>query len=269
MHWLRAFRNTILVPLLHALASSLVTVLKTLALPPLNLIVLGLMGWWLRHRWPRLGRGLMLGAGVSLYFLSTPYAGGLLLRSLQTVPVLTAERFDQTAGAIVILSGDLSYNAPEYNGETVGRITLERLRYGVRLFHTLHLPVLVSGGRLPGSKRSLALAMQEALVEDFRVPVEWLESRSQNTYENARFSAPLLHAQGIRTVYLVTHAAHMLRAQACFAAFGITTIAAPTHFATVPTPELGDFLPTASGLNASHEALYEWIGRLWYRLRYY
>jgi uncharacterized SAM-binding protein YcdF (DUF218 family) len=111
--------------------------------------------------------------------------------------------------------------------------------------------------------------MQDALVHDFQVPVRWLEPASRNTYENARFSAKLLHDQGIHTVYLVTHAWHMPRSQAAFAAFGITTIPAPTHFVTLRHLDFDDLLPHAHALTTSYDALYEWIGRLWYAVYYY
>ena len=73
----------------------------------------------------------------------------------------------------------------------------------------------------------------------------------------------------VRTIYLVTHAWHMRRAKASFQAVGIEVVAAPTRFASKPTPVLGDFLPTARALEASHAAMYEWLGLLWYTWRYY
>jgi uncharacterized SAM-binding protein YcdF (DUF218 family) len=248
--------------------SVLWSVLKTLVLPPLSCFVLALAGWLLGRRWPRLGRTLITTAILSLYLLATPWVSSMLLRSLQTFPALTAERLVQEAGAIVVLSGDYYRRAPEYGGDTVGGLTLERLRYGVRLFRDLHLPLLVSGGPLPGLDRALAVLMQETLSRDFQVPVRWLEAASQNTYENARFSAKILHEQGIHTVYLVTHSWHMPRAKAAFEACGIAAIPAPTRFTTIPTPELDDFLPFAGALNVSSHALYEWIGRLWYAVYY-
>jgi uncharacterized SAM-binding protein YcdF (DUF218 family) len=111
--------------------------------------------------------------------------------------------------------------------------------------------------------------MQETLLRDFQVPVAWLDTASRNTYENAKYSAEILHSQGIHMVYLVTHAWHMPRAQASFAACGIATIPTPTRFTPIPTPQLSDLLPTAHAIATSYDALYEWIGRLWYTVRYF
>ena len=46
----------------------------------------------------------------------------------------------------MILGGGLRRSAPEYGGDTLGRLTLERLRYGAMLAKRTGLPVMVSGG---------------------------------------------------------------------------------------------------------------------------
>jgi uncharacterized SAM-binding protein YcdF (DUF218 family) len=43
------------------------------------------------------------------------------------------------------------------------------------------------------------------LQDDFQVPVRWEEGRSADTWQNAEFSARILHQAGISRVYLVTH----------------------------------------------------------------
>ena len=50
------------------------------------------------------------------------------------------------AEAIVILGGGTRRNAPEYGGDTLGRLTLERVRYGAQVAKLTALPVLVTGG---------------------------------------------------------------------------------------------------------------------------
>ena len=51
------------------------------------------------------------------------------------------------AKAVVILGGGVRRNAPEYGGDTLATLTLERVRYGARVARLTGLPVLVSGGR--------------------------------------------------------------------------------------------------------------------------
>src|SRR5262245_20637205 len=116
---------------------------KALALPPMSLFVAIGIGWMLRRRWPRAGGALILAGLGLLYLLSTPLVARELLRSLESDPVPDLARARE-AGAIVVLGADLSSEAPEYGGFSVGALTLERMRYAARLHRQTGLPVLVS-----------------------------------------------------------------------------------------------------------------------------
>lgn len=84
------------------------------------------------------------------------------------------------AQAIVILGGGVRRHAPEFGGETLGRLTLERVRYGARVARETRLPLLVTGGALFGGSTEAAL-MKRALEEEFNVAVRWTEERSRDT----------------------------------------------------------------------------------------
>ena len=64
--------------------------------------------------------------------------------------------------------------------------------------------------------------MAQSLTDDFRTPPRWVEAKSADTWENARFSADILRAEGITSVYVVTHAWHMRRAVLAFQGTGLT-----------------------------------------------
>ena len=49
----------------------------------------------------------------------------------------------------------------------------------------LVLPILVTGGTIGDSTKTVGMAMAEALEADFRTPVRWIEMAARNTYENA------------------------------------------------------------------------------------
>ncbi len=235
--------------------------LSTLLLPPLMPLLLLALGLLLLRRRPRLGKSL---AGLGLLaalFLSTPWSVGLLLAPLEAIPVLTPEAA-RSAQAVVILGGGKSRHAPEYGGESVNRLSLERLRYGARIARQTGLPILVAGGLLEG-KYSEAALMKEALETDFRLPVRWVEDASRDTRENARESARMLSAAGIRRVLLVSHAAHLRRGAEEFRAAGLEVILAPTAFlggAGEGEWQVGDFLPGPSGAYAGWYASHEWLG---------
>jgi len=232
----------------------------------LLLVIAGLL---LGLRWRRIGSTIACGAASLLYLLATPVVGGWLLASQQTEPALRAEAAAASgAAAIVVLSGDQARTQPEYGGDSVGQITLERLRWSVRLHRATGLPLLVSGGLLPHFATPLATVMADALQTDFQVPIRWQEARSRTTQENAVYSAAILRAEGIRRVLLVTTAWHMPRAVQAFRAAGLDPVAAPTSF-IVPGPfEWTLLLPSPGGLQASQWAIHEMLGRVWYRLAY-
>lgn len=230
---------------------------KALVLPPAGPLLVALAGLALLRRAPRTGRALAIGGTVVLLLLCLPVVAGLLARPFAIAPFDVSAAHD--ARAIVVLGGGLRRHAPEYGGETLGRLTAERVRYAARVARATGLPVLVSGGVPRGATRSEARAMREALEAEYGVPVRWMEEASRNTRENARYSAALLAAAGASPVILVAHAIDMPRARGEFADAGITTIAAPTGLVSRKAPRPGDFLPRASALQESHDALYELV----------
>lgn len=234
-------------------------------LPPLNVLMLLFGGVVLLKRHPRLGRAVIFGTCVVLYAASTPVLVSAVRRQFETIPPLDPSAALPPADAIVVLSGGVYRNAPEYGGDTISGHVLERLRYTARLYRLTGKPVLVSGGSWRAGVRPESQAIKESLEQDFHVPVRWLEDQSRNTQENARLSAALLHQQGIRKIYLVTHALHMPRAREAFERAGFQVTPAPTIFASRECLSVLHFLPHSSTLETSTILLHEWIGRVWYR----
>jgi uncharacterized SAM-binding protein YcdF (DUF218 family) len=209
---------------------------------------------------------------VTLYLFSTPKVADVLFASSEHYPArLSGTAVARDIGAIVVLGGGRNANAPEYGGETVAFPSLVRLRYGARLERETGLPLLVSGGRVFGTEpASEAALMRDVLENELHVPVRWLEERSRNTAENASYSAELLHEQGIGAIILVTDAAHMTRAATAFENQGLRVVAASTGYRTGHrrVASVLDWLPSANALESSALALHEYLGRLWYAIRY-
>jgi uncharacterized SAM-binding protein YcdF (DUF218 family) len=232
-------------------------------LPPLNGLLLIGLGWVLWWRRPRLARGLIGGGALLLLLLSLPIVGKTMVRALEGEP-LRVEAL-RNAQAIVVLGAGRYREAPEYGGDTASVSTLVRLRYAAKLHRESGLPILVTGGKPDGGDISEAEAMRRVLADEFGVAVRWVEGESNNTAENAQFSATLLRRHGVTRVILVTHADHMPRAARAFAATGLGVVPAPTLFER-GSPTLIDFVP--QGYGKTRTALHEWIGMVWYALRY-
>ncbi len=230
---------------------------------PLMLIVPGLL---LLRRHRRVGSALAW-TGVALNLaLITPLTVGWLVDALEPAPTLSVDAARRAQAIVVLGAGKRTY-APEFGGETVNRLSLERVRYGARLARQTGLPVLVSGGAPTGDLPEAEL-MKAALEQDFGIPVRWMETASRDTRQNAQFSAVQLQAAGIERILLVTHAAHMARARTEFEARGLDVIPAPT--AWLGGGEAGDrvltLLPSQNTAYAGWFALHEWLGLLAYRL---
>jgi len=229
--------------------------LKALVLPPTGPLLLAAVGLWMSRRIPRAGRIVAWTGILLLLALSTPTVAFLLLTLLDTSPPLDVQRA-RSAQAIVVLGGGVRRHAAEYGGDTLGHLTLERVRYGAHVARTISLPVLVTGGSVFAGEPEAKL-MQAALEREFGVRVRWAEMRSRNTHENAVRSAEILRAENISRIVLVAHSFDMRRAKAEFAAQGIEAIPAPTG---IPSGEFEtplDVLPSLAALQSSYFALYE------------
>lgn len=237
-----------------------------LILPPLGPLLLIAAGLAVLGNRPRVGRVLAWGGLALTVLLATPASVGLLLANLERTPVASPEAV-RRAQAIVILGGGQRRHAPEYGGASVNRLSLERVRYGAHLARRSGLPILVTGGN-PTGETPEALLMKDALEQDFGLKARWTESASRDTRENARHSAAILKEAGVGRILLVTHAAHMLRAEAEFRAAGLEVIPAPTGWLGGPggNEEVLDFVPSANSAYAGWFATHEWLGRAAYWL---
>lgn len=235
-------------------------------LPPAAPLLLSAAGLAVLRRHRRSGIALAAAGLLIIYALCTPLLAGWLERSTYGADYTPTGALPADVQAIVILGAGTVDNLVDYDGQTVSALALERLRAGARLAKAAARPVLVSGGVVWHGAPE-AVLMAEALAE-YGVPVRWVEPRSRDTADNARESAALLGAAGIRRVALVTHAFHMRRSMEEFRRAGLTPLAAPTMIkAAAGEVNVLDFVPGTHAFQQSRIALHEWLGWLALRLR--
>ncbi len=242
------------------------TLLLVAVLPPVNLAVLALVGLLLMRPWPRAGRGMALAGVVALLLLALPIVSGSMMLTLERGLPTTPPANDPPK-AIVVLGAEITRAAGAPFGAIAGKMTLDRLRAGAELYRRTGLPVLVSGGTLQPDLPTVGALMARSMTRDFQVPVQWSEVVSKDTWENATLSAAILKAEGIHSVYVVTHAWHMPRALQAFAAAGLTATAAPTVIEPPMTIDIEDFIPRASSWETAYFVFHEWVGMARYALR--
>ena len=232
------------------------SVAKALVLPPTGPLLLALVGLAIGRRWPRIGSSLALSAIATLLALSTPRVAWELHRMLDATPPLDMT-LAKDAKAIIILGGGVRRGALEYGGDTLGRLTLERTRYGAHLARQLHLPILVSGGSADEDTLTEASLMRAVLENEYGIAVRWVDDGSHNTRENATLSAGLLAKAGVDRAVLVVHSFDVPRAMSEFARAGISVIPAPTGVRGGEFDWPGDYLPGIAGLTLSYYVCYE------------
>jgi len=233
-------------------------------LPPFNLILLGMLGVLLLRCKPGLGKAMVVAALALLYLLSIPLVADALLRTLEPAP--SRNSLDKDIQAIVVLGGGTYYNAPEYHGDTVGRFSLERVRYAAWLHQQTGKPILATGGDPADDGSAEAAQMKAVLEREFTVPVKWIETVARNTRENAYNSFAILQKEGIGRIALVTHAWHMPRAAREFEQAGFKIRPAATGYTTRHRTDIFVLIPSAAALQKSSLFFHEVIGIGWYWL---
>jgi len=247
-------------------------IISLLVVPPGLFFSFILFGLVVRFRFYRTGQIIFYTGLTSLILISIPLISSSLVTITQAKTALTGEQFDSvSAKAIVVLGGGRYADAPEYNSmDTVSRHTLERCRYGSYLQRQLKLPILVTGGSVYGGRKSEAVLMKQVIENSFIGVAHWTEDKSRTTYENAIFSYEMLNQKSHTHIILVTHALHMARATEAFEHAGFTVTPAPLGFHTPDTrPIYMKILPSIHAAKDSANVFHEWMGRIWYKLRYY
>jgi len=230
-----------------------------------------------RRQWRR---GLLITALVLLWLASNRWVSFSLARSLewQNLPPIPMPQ----AEVIVLLGGgteSADYPRPmtEVNGAG------DRVLYAAKLYKEGFAPnILVSGGNLEFSESrgdTPAAEMTELLILT-GVPNEviWQQPNSENTYEDALYSAEILKEKDVHRIILVTSAIHMPRSVALFEQQGIEVVPAPVDFTVTEQNWHSTFkpgadevliylLPNASSLGLTTNALKEYLGLLIYGLR--
>lgn len=244
--------------------------LEHFLLPPGMPLLVCMVGLILTARRTRSGLPI-LGLGLAIaYLTSLPVVARGLADWLEIYPPLDQGALCAAhAAAIVVLGGPDRYElAPEYGGDTLGPLALERVRYAAYLHRACGLPILVVGGKAPSQQLHGSEMMEEVLTRELGVPTMWGDGRSRSTFDNARIARELLAPRGIGTVAVVTHAWHMRRAVAAFVGQGLTVLPAPTGF-TIPGAfdrGLPGWLPNAWAQVQIRWMLREVVGLAWMAL---
>jgi uncharacterized SAM-binding protein YcdF (DUF218 family) len=169
------------------------------------------------HRWLSGWRPFVLGviAGIALVLGGYWFIDNTRVADHLVAPLLESDT-SGVGDAIVVLGAAVNERcSPNIYG-------IRRTMFARDAFLAGRAPrLLITGGRAVGAPCAVSEAMRTLLVQ-LGVPADRIivESSARSTWDNARFSDPILRALGAKRLVLVTDILHMRRAEACFRAFG-------------------------------------------------
>lgn len=241
-----------------------------IALSPLLFIVLGLLGFAVYKR-PRLAIFFFISTLCLIYILSISPTNYFLLRPLENKYVLNKQALER-GDVYIVLGGGIIERQHTYTPfEKLSSTSLKRCLDAAYWYKRYPHPLIVCGGTPLRTGESEASCMAQAL-RTLGIPVKHIykEALSRNTYENILNAKTIMRAQGWHKPLLVTSAFHLPRSmhEAHQAGLAVTPVACDFHLQSPQQNTWLGFFPEVQRLADSFIALKEYIGIVYYRLRY-
>jgi uncharacterized SAM-binding protein YcdF (DUF218 family) len=256
----------------------MIELLKSLATPIVWVLVLMALGLILTIRSPKkrrfkLGKYALFTGMCILFLFSIEPVSNWLVYSLECRYKMPSDEVLSDLDIVVILGGGMS--APggfREHGEASG-FTYARLFSGVGVFRRSGAETLALCGGCPRRSDESEAEVMKALATDLGVRESEIitETRSRNTMENAAELAILLSSTKGKRIGLVTSALHMLRSENVFRKQfpNDTIVPIPVNYVYCPDWRgLRGLIPSSGALSESNYAIHEWLGMVWYLIRY-
>lgn len=218
-------------------------------------------------------KSMTLSVGMLLLLLvlfASPMTANLGVRWLEARAGEMQCRGSDVSRPLVVLAGGV-YGIPDTKDElwrlrepSYKRVTLAAAKLKAEQYKA---NVILSGGaRVQGISEA---ELMGSLLHQLGVPAAniMLESRSQNTAENAVYVRTMLKEQGIEQIRLLTSPIHGYRAVKTFdfVGFDVCLEAAPSQYVHTHWEHPGVYFPQISSLVKMTRVLHELIGLITYR----
>lgn len=216
-------------------------------------------------------------SGVALCFLGLTFI--LYLSSISLISNLLISPLEnkyrpptQISGdVLVVLGGGATLDTPNLNGRGhLSPAAANRLLTCAQIYHRLHLPIILSGGRVYKTTGYEARIAAKILL-DLGVPHDkiFTDDSSLNTTENAQYVKKILNQYHFQRPLLITSAFHLPRAVRQFKKINVDVIPYPADYRTNVSYRFSSrqLVPSHEALNETGLALKEYIGLLavkWY-----
>ncbi|MCF8008655.1 MAG: YdcF family protein [Halanaerobiales bacterium] len=167
---------------------------------------------------------------------------------------------------VVVLGGGLNYKVGD-NLAQLSNISMLRLLKGIVIADQNKMPLLYTDRfHINHSENKQSIVDIEILnkYSDIKLIIE---DESKNTYENGYNTKKWMNKENYKKIYLITSAIHMRRATKVFDKLNINYIPIVSNYSHSHRLLWLDYLPNRKSLNSNINALHEWLGFFWYKIR--
>jgi len=173
--------------------------------------------------------------------------------------------------AVLVLSGMLTGFDSEY-GYVTAWGDPDRFFAGIKLTQSGKAGFLIfTRGQMPWSKKPPEGTILKQIAVDLGIPSDQilLTNIVSNTEEEASAVKSLMLQNGLRNIILVTSSFHMPRAKLLFNRLSVDAYAYPTDFKSAAKfIAWSSFIPSADAFASTSSGLREYLGRIYYQLRF-
>lgn len=226
--------------------------------------------WTLFAKNPKKKKRLLLISISLFYIFSNSFLVDEAMRWWEA-PAVNIDSLEKKYDYVVVLGGMMTYYDSNANQIGINK-SIDRLMQGLKLINKGYAKKMIISG---GDGSLMKTIGKEAdiiknYLEDINIDTENIifESQSQNTYENAKYSAELIKKDSAKNVIIITSAYHLRRALDCFEKQGIIADYYPAErYAGKRKYQFNHLIiPDITALERWNKLFHEWIGYLTYKI---
>ena len=240
------------------------SILLSFLLSPFNLIILLVLVGYVKRKTSS-GKLYNVSALIIFLLFSNSWLLNWYAGKWQPSPGIINRNITYSCG---IVPG--GFASPDANGNGYFNATADRFIQAVKLFKVGEIShILISGGNGKVDKKSFregAWTKNELITMGIPDSVIFVEDRSNNTSDNARFAKNILDSLQLKPPYLlITSAIHVPRASLLFRNAGVPVAPFPcNYFDGRSSFDFSSLIPSPSVLSSWNFYLKEAAGYLWY-----
>lgn len=234
---------------------------STFILPPgIFILILILICFKLFKNKNKLFKPLLI-LTIIFYACCTPLVTNLIIGSLEKQYSIPKS---PKGDVIVMLGGGATLDTPnlDFKGHLSGT-SANRLLTTIELYKKLNIPIIISGGKVFKSSGTESKIAKNILITiGVSKNMIFIDSKSINTTENAKYTKEILRKHNFKHPILITSAFHMPRAVKQFNKFNVKVLPFPTDYLTDIHEDfsINDLIPSGDGISKLSLAVKEFIG---------